>query len=77
MAIVTRIERDNRSRFRPHPTETACRYLIGNNAGRKVLQLSTSGSANREVRGQTSQTMRFDEHSAKQLFDLLKVEFGF
>jgi hypothetical protein len=77
MAVVISMQRDERTRFRRHPTETECRYFVRTYAGGKVLQLSTSGSTDREVRGQTSQTMQFDEHAAKQLFDILKVEFGF
>ncbi len=77
MAVVISMQRDDRTSFRRHPTETECRYFVGIHAGGKVLQLSTFGSADREVRGQTSQTMQFDEYAAKQLFDVLKVEFGF
>ena len=76
MAFVEDIAPDNRA-FRSLHKPADCRYTVGRSGGRRILQLNSYGSPEREVRGQASQILQFDEHSAKQLFDLLKAEYGF
>ena len=76
MAIVTNLELDDRQLKGRHPTEVTCRYLVDEIDGRKLLQLNTYGSEQREVPNKLSQTLQFDELAAKQLFNLLKREFS-
>jgi len=76
MALVTRLERDERDFRSLHPTHVACKYLVSENQGKKVLQLNTYGSEDREIPGKLSQTLQFDEQSARQLFAVLQREFG-
>lgn len=76
MAIVTNLERDDRQLKGRHPTNVTCRYLIDECDGRKILQLNTYDSENRENPDKLSQTLQFDDLAAKQLFNLLKREFS-
>ena len=76
MAFVESISPDNRQ-FRSLHKPADCRYMVGRSEGRRILQLNSYGSPEREVRNQISQTLQFDERSAKQLFDLLRAEYGF
>ncbi|MEP3233700.1 MAG: hypothetical protein ABJO30_12815, partial [Hyphomicrobiales bacterium] len=70
------LELDDRQLKGRHPTVVTCRYLIDEIDGRKLLQLNTYGSEQREVPNKLSQTLQFDELAAKQLFNLLKREFS-
>lgn len=45
--------------------------------GRKLVQINMSGRSTRENPDKVSQSVQFDEHSGKQLFDILKQHFGF
>jgi len=78
MAIVTSIgpERMKTISSKTHSL-TSCTYLMGERQGRPFIHLITTGSVNREKVGETSQTLQFDEKAAKELFDILKHEFGF
>ena len=78
MAFVENIDRDDKNFTGRHRTTAPCGYIVGQGSnGRRILQLNTYGSSDREIRGQVSQTLQFDELSAKQLYDVLKAEFGF
>ena len=75
MAIVTNLEPDDK-RFRGRQrTALVCRYMVGCDGGQKILQLNSYGSEGREHPEKQSQTLQFDESSAKQLYDVLKQEF--
>tara|TARA_R110002124_G_scaffold35633_3_gene115718 strand:+ start:336 stop:578 length:243 start_codon:yes stop_codon:yes gene_type:complete len=77
MAFVVSISPDEREFRNTHPTELQCRYVVGERDGKKVLQLNSYGSSNREIPEKLSQTLQFGEHAARQLFDLLRAEYGF
>ena len=77
MARVTEIQPDDKSFNRLHNTGLVCRYLIGYVNGQRILQLNSYGSEGRQNTDSVSQTFQFDEHSARQLFDVLREEFGF
>ncbi len=78
MAFVENIDRDDKRFKVRHRTTAPCGYIVGQDCnGRRILQLNTYGSPDREIRGRVSQTLQFDELSAKQLYDVLKAEFGF
>ncbi|MEX0327649.1 MAG: hypothetical protein AB3N07_02910 [Ruegeria sp.] len=76
MALVTQFERDERDFRSLHPTQVVCKYLVSLNDGKKVLQLNTYGSAEREIPDKLSQTLQFDEKPARQLLAILNEEFG-
>ena len=77
MARVTSISPDDRTFRAAHPTEVEGRYLVQEVDGRKVLQLNTYGSPDRDMPGKLSQTLQFDENAARQLHALLEREFNF
>jgi len=77
MAYVKRLERDDRDFRSLQPTQVICKFLVAESDGKKILQLNTYGSDDREVPGKLSQTLQFGEQSAKDLFDLLADEYGF
>lgn len=76
MALITQFERDERDFRSLHPTHVVCKYLVSLNDGKKVLQLNTYGSAEREIPEKLSQTLQLDENSARQLLAILNEEFG-
>ena len=76
MAIVTSLIKDEREFRSLHPTELVAKYIIAECDGKKVLQLNTYGSKNRDNPEKLSQTLQFDEHSAQELFNVLAQEFG-
>ncbi|TCP20913.1 hypothetical protein EV656_11534 [Rhodovulum adriaticum] len=77
MAFVRHIQRDDREIRSIHPTQLDCKYIVQDKDGRKVLQLNTYGSEDRDIPGKLSQTLQFSEGSAKELYEILKREFGF
>lgn len=76
MALVTSLKPDHRNFRSLHPTEVEALYLVSERDGKKVLQINTYGSAGREIPGKLSQTLQFNETSARELFAVLKKEFG-
>lgn len=77
MAFVKSIVRDDRELRSLHPTQVTCKYLVAECDGARILQLNTYGSSEREIPDKLSQTLQFDEQSARQLWALLSSEFGF
>ena len=78
MALVVSLEKEeDRSVRSAHPTRIPCKYMVGEYDGRKILQLNTYGSDERQMPEKLSQTLQFDEHAALQLFRMLSSEFGF
>lgn len=78
MALVVSLERDlGRDIRAAHPTRIPCKYIVTEFAGKRLLQLNTYGSSNREIPNKLSQTLQFDENAALQLYQMLKSEFGF
>jgi hypothetical protein len=77
MAMVTSLERDDRDFKSAHPTKLVAKYLVAKKSGMRVLQINTYGSNDRDVPGKLSQTLQFNEQSARELFDVLQREFGF
>ncbi len=76
MAIVISLEKDDRSFKSSHPTELSAKYMVAECDGKKVLQLNTYGSPHREYPGKLSQTLQFNENSARELLAVLQDEFG-
>lgn len=75
MAVISRFEADDRSFKSLHPTRVVARYLTAESDGKKILQLNTYGSNNRQVPGKLSQTIQIDQSAAEELFQILKKEF--
>lgn len=77
MALVTEIETVE-GEGRLNPTHVVARVKVfGASDRRPIVQVDTCGSPDRKLRGKTSQTLQFDAHSARQLFDILKRAYGF
>ena len=78
MAIVERFERQQRQP-KTQPTSVICHWSVlrGDNGKVSLLQFDTRGSGSREKPEKQSQTLQFTQESAKELFEILKAEFGF
>lgn len=75
MALVKKIKRISRnSRVQ---VEADCTYNSFIQAGQKYLVLCTYGSKDREYKGTVSQSLQLDRDSAKQLYEIIKSEYGF
>lgn len=75
MAIVTSLVPLRQSTFKPHPTKVECRYAIFSVGESEIVQLSTYGSDQRQDAGTVSQTLQFDETSARELKRVLEEAF--
>jgi hypothetical protein len=76
MAFVTPIEKDEREFKGIHQTNVECLYLVGERDGKKVIQLNSYGSSEREFPNKLSQTLQFDATKAEELVAILTKEFG-
>ena len=78
MAVIEAFEPHTRSTFNIHRTKTRCRYKVFDaGPGKRVLQLDTYGSPERELADKVSQTLQFTEPQARFLWELLGREFRF
>jgi hypothetical protein len=75
VALVTSLLRLKQKTFRVHPTSVECRFGVFEAGGSRFIQLNTYGSADRQDTDTVSQTMQFDEASARQLRRLLDETF--
>lgn len=61
-----------------HPTEVVGTFHVGvSDNGKRLFQLDTSGSEERQIQGKISQTLQLDEVAARQLWEILGKEFNF
>ncbi|WNR45122.1 hypothetical protein [Paenibacillus roseipurpureus] len=51
-------------------------YSIASISGNKLFQINTWGSEDRKIKGQASQTIQFNEESARELVRILQDEYG-
>lgn len=78
MPIVSGFEPAASQTVRLQPTQCLCKFRVGQLAdGRRVLQLDTHGSSERQEQGKQSQTLQIAEAQARELWDLLGSQFGF
>ena len=73
MALVTSffpISKDQSIR-----SEVECGYTVSNVDGRRVLRLETYGSSDRRIPGKTSQNLRLDEKTARELVTIIRKAF--
>lgn len=74
MALITKLTHIPRnSRLQG---ETEATYNIVSSGGNKYVQINTYGSKERLHKNVVSQTLQFNEASAKQLVEILRREFG-
>ena len=76
MALIKGFEEKRRERRSIHDAIDAT-YSVFERDGRAFIQIDTYGRAEREVPGKVSQSLQFDEKSARELFDILRGTFGF
>jgi hypothetical protein len=75
MAIVRRLERVTLDRDAKHSEVKDCTYSIFQGEdGSKSLQIDTYGSAERQIPGKKSQSIRFSPEAIKQLRKILSEE---
>lgn len=78
MALITAFQRKDQSSGQLQRTHVLGHYKVFSHDGqRKVLQIDTLGSEQREIPGKVSQTIQLSEDSAKALWTILGREFGF
>lgn len=74
MALVTELFSDTRH-SKAHPTEVECGWQVINDGGRRLLQLSTYGSDQRQSEKKVSQTLQLDESMAMELVEIIRSTF--
>lgn len=77
MAVIVNFEPDDRKLRGLHPTQVSAKILVEPVDGKKVVQINTYGSDEREMPDKLSQTIQLTEKSARQLWEILGREFGF
>lgn len=74
MALVRKL--DDKSIERPNlHKEIAASISVFENDGKKVVQIDSYGASDRMFPGKISQSLQFDEVSARQLLKILQREF--
>jgi hypothetical protein len=71
MAIIRKFEALDLKANARH-TETAGGWSIQGQNGEKFIQINTVGSADREIPGKVSQTLRLSKDAVEQLAELAK-----
>lgn len=75
MAIIGKFEKKQGPRSPKEQTEVNCSYFVFDGCdGKKYIQLETYGSSSREIPGKTSQVLRLDENTARQLIGIIQAE---
>jgi hypothetical protein len=78
MALITSFERKPDQDGERHKTDVVAQYKVfPPNGQKRILQIDTYGSLDREMPGKLSQTFQLSEESAKALWLILSAEFGF
>lgn len=76
MALIRKMEKTTLKVERVHG-EVGCTYTVfQDNDRRRYFQVDTYGSPDRKLKGKKSQSLQFDEDTARELVALLKAEFG-
>ncbi|WP_069061439.1 hypothetical protein [Sinorhizobium sp. RAC02] len=57
--------------------EVEAKLFVQDGEGGKLMQISTYGRPGRQEAGKPSQVIQLDEDGARQLFEIMKTEFGF
>ena len=77
MALIqkTHFSRITKDHYRVHEPVDAS-YSILYEGENKYLQIDTYGSAERQIKGKTSQSIQIDDEMARELVSILKREFS-
>lgn len=75
MAVIGTFYEAKPRNDRVHPTVVECEWQIVNAPGVKLIQLTTFGSADRELPGKASQTLQLDRNGAATLAELIRRAF--
>ena len=75
MALIKTFRKVSLDRPNLHRTSAECGYAIIERDGRRVVQLDTYGSRDRQRPGKTSQTLQVDAASARKLRAILDQAF--
>lgn len=71
MALVEKLSKINLEKNSTHQS-VECSYSIIDTPEGKLLQIDTYGSANRQIKGKKSQSIRFSKEAATQLHAILQ-----
>lgn len=74
MARISKLRQQSVQHPRKHDVIDASYDTIEVN-GEKFLQISTYGSANRDMPGKQSQVLQLDKESARQIKELIEIHF--
>ena len=77
MPLITSFERKETKEGKLQPTQVIAEYKVFERDGKRVFQIDTGGSSNRENPGKQSQTIQLSEESGRVLWRLLKDTYGF
>lgn len=79
MILMAKITTDNilkiEKNSRVHDN-AACTYNVFHDGGAKLIQFDTYGSQTRAIKDKISQSIQFDEQTAKFIISILKDEFN-
>ena len=75
MALITSIEQSTKDRQKIHAPTRCLASSFTTDGGKAVLQLDTYGSEDRTFTEKVSQSIQFNEDSAQQLLNLIRVTF--
>jgi len=76
MALIRDLKNKQLERPSLHK-EIGASYSCFEKDGRTLVQIDSYGSNERTIPGKVSQSLQFDEASARIIFDIFKREFGF
>ncbi|MDZ4179151.1 MAG: methionyl-tRNA formyltransferase [Coriobacteriia bacterium] len=74
MAIVGRMSKMVMDRQSRHTEADASYSVIVDETGRRLLQIDTYGSSDRQILGKKSQSIRFSPEALEQLREILETE---
>jgi hypothetical protein len=77
MAFVEKVEPELKGMRSTHPTVVTAKYMVSERDGKKLFQLNTYGSRDREMPDKLSQTLQFSEKSARALWEVIGKTYGF
>ncbi|MEC0269709.1 hypothetical protein [Paenibacillus anseongense] len=78
MALIVRknLSKANKSKVSIHKQVEGTYTSFEGTDGKKYFQIDTYGSEDREIQHKISQSIQFDEDTAKYLFQVIKDELG-
>ena len=74
MALIARFEQRPIEPTRVH-ADVLCGYAFADVGSRRILQLETYGSSERQIPGKVSQSLQLDEERARELKRIIEHAF--